>query len=230
MEKRSPALSPIEAKRGSLWMVFQYLLLPQLLMLLIGDTGFQTFCYHLICFFAVLLIFRRPLRSCLPWDLNHWKGIIRVCLLSLFVYYLTGFLIRLLVNALAPTFSNRNDEALMQMAGSSLFLFGVTTILLAPVSEELLFRGLLFGQLVKRNRCLGYLVSSLCFCLIHLVGYLGAYTPMQFFLAFLQYLLPGLILAWSCEKSRSIAAPILIHMVINGISLISILQLCVFIG
>ena len=89
--------------------------------------------------------------------------------------------------------------------------------------EEVLFRGLLFGQLRVKGRWIGYLGSSLCFCLIHLIGYLGKYTLLEFFLALLQYLPAGVILAWSYEKSHSIAAPIFVHMVINGISLISIL-------
>lgn len=223
MEQALPALSSREERLGFLWMAFQYLLLPQLLGALKLPAEVLNFSYHLLCFLAVALLFRNYLRRCLHWALIHWKRFCLVCGLSLAAYYLSGLLFRLLVGALEPTFSNRNDEALLQMAGSSVVLFALTTVLLAPVSEELLFRGLLFGRLAKRNRCLGYLVSSLCFCLIHLLGYLGRYTPLQFFLALVQYLPAGWILAWSQEKAQSVATPILIHMVINGISLVSIL-------
>ena len=223
MEKRVPVLSPAEAKRGFVWMAFQYLLLPQLLAFLDISSDFLNFFYHLSCFLAVSLLFWRYLRECLRWSAANWKKLLLLCGVSLGVYYVTAHLFRLLASALEPAFSNRNDEALLQMAGSSLVLFALTTVLLAPVTEELLFRGLLFGQLTKRNRILGYLISSLCFCLIHLLGYLGTYTPTQLLLALLQYLPAGLILAWSQEKSQSVTVPILIHMAINGISLVSIL-------
>ena len=223
MEKYPPVLSPMEAKRGFVWMAFQYLLLPQLLAYLNIPGALLNFSYHALCFLAVSLIFWKYLRDCLGWSAKNWKKLSFLCVIALSVYYVTAYLFRLLVTGLEPAFSNRNDEALLEMAGSSLVLFALTTLLLAPVTEELLFRGLLFGRLSKRNRVLGYLASSLCFCLIHLMGYLGTYTPMQFFLALLQYLPAGLILAWSQEKSQSVTAPILIHMVINGISLVSIL-------
>ena len=225
MERRFPALSPAAARYGWWWMAFQYLLLPRLLGLLLGDvsTLFLNFCYHLLCFSAVLLIFRHDLPDCLRWAFSHWRRFLLISLLALAAFYAASAVFRLLTSVLQPGFSNRNDEALLGMAGSSLPLFAVTTVLLAPVSEELLFRGLLFGELRVKSRWIGYLASSLCFCLIHLIGYLGKYTLWEFFLALLQYLPAGLILAWSYEKSQSIAAPIFVHMVINGISLVSIL-------
>ena len=223
MEKRIPVLSPTEAKRGFVWMALQYLLLPQLLTFLSIPGEYLNFFYHLSCFLAVSLLFWKYLRDCLSRSARNPKKLFFLCGVSLCVYYVTAFLFQVLVCALEPAFSNRNDEALLEMAGSSLVLFAVTTVLLAPVTEELLFRGLLFGQLSKRSRILGYLGSSLCFCLIHLLGYLGTYTPKQLLLALLQYLPAGLILAWSQEKSQSVTVPILIHMTINAISLVSIL-------
>ena len=42
-------------------------------------------------------------------------------------------------------------------------------------------------------------------------------------LSLVQYLPAGLILAWSYEKSQTLAAPIAIHTIINAISMVQIL-------
>ena len=55
------------------------------------------------------------------------------------------------------------------------------------------------------------------------MGYLGTVTPLQVALSLAQYLPAGWVLAWSFEKSQTLAAPILVHMGINAISMIQIL-------
>ena len=104
-----------------------------------------------------------------------------------------------------------------------MLLTALFTVFLAPLSEECLFRGLLFGQVLKKSRMGAYALSAVCFALIHVMGYLGTYTPLQLVLSLAQYLPAGLILARSFEKSGTIAVPILIHMTINAISMVQIL-------
>ena len=102
-------------------------------------------------------------------------------------------------------------------------LTAISTIFLAPLSEECLFRGLMFGQTLKKSRLGAYALSAACFALIHVMGYLGTYTPLQLVLSLVQYLPAGLVLAWSYEKAGTIAVPILIHMIINAISMVQII-------
>ena len=95
---------------------------------------------------------------------------------------------------------------------SSAFLvaLGVLGIVVAPVTEELLFRGALFGSLRPRigSRAAAVL-SSLLFAAVH--GSLTALAPL-FVLA--------LVLCWVYERSGSLVAPVVVHMLFNATSLL----------
>ena len=80
---------------------------------------------------------------------------------------------------------------------------------------------LIFRNLYGKSHWAAYLVSMLAFALIHILGYAGQYTPLEIFLAVLQYLPAGLCLAWSYTKADTIFAPIAIHATVNFITLTS---------
>ena len=219
-------LSPGRIKALWCWMAFQYLLLPQMVSFALGvfcSDALVNFVYHLLSFLGVVLILGKSLLSSFHRAAIRWKSCLLTIAAALAAYYVCFFGVSALVSRFAPEFGNRNDEAMLRYFAESFPLTAAVTILLAPVTEEVLFRGLLFSGLRRKNRLGAYLVSCLSFAFIHVAGYLGTYSTAQFFLALAQYLPAGLILAWSYEKSQSIAAPIFVHMVINGISLISIL-------
>ena len=83
-------------------------------------------------------------------------------------------------------------------------------VLVAPIVEEILFRGLIYGALEKRLRVSGAIVvSSLLFALVHLqVVY------------FIPIFCLGLVLGWARSKTNSLGLPILIHVLNNGVALI----------
>ena len=118
---------------------------------------------------------------------------------------------------LMPSFFNVNDAAIGQSIRQSFWVMAVGTVLLAPVAEELLYRALLFGAVHRKSRLLAYILSILVFCGIHVVGYIGSYSPTLLAVCFLQYLPGGLVLAWAYEKSGNILTSIAIHMAINAI-------------
>ncbi len=82
--------------------------------------------------------------------------------------------------------------------------------LVGPITEEILFRGLIYGALEKRLRVVGaILVSSSLFAFVHLqVVY------------FLPILCLGMVLGWARWKTGSLGLPILMHILNNGFSLI----------
>jgi membrane protease YdiL (CAAX protease family) len=82
----------------------------------------------------------------------------------------------------------------------------------APISEEVCFRGMLFGGLRERMpRLLAALVSALIFGGLHALTGLSAVPPLIAF---------GFILALLYEKTGSIVPGILLHMLNNSIALI----------
>jgi membrane protease YdiL (CAAX protease family) len=81
-------------------------------------------------------------------------------------------------------------------------------VLLAPVAEELFFRGVVFNAwLRERGRTWAYVGSALLFAAIHL----SVVTVVPIFLL-------GLALAWIYRRTGSLLAPIAMHATVNGIS------------
>ena len=210
-------------------MAFQFLLLPSLLAeaagllpMEISDAALN-FGYYLVSVAAICLIFSVFLRNSLRDAIRNPKRCAMVCALALVVYYAATWAVTRFIGFCDPALYNRNDASIIAMRRQGLVLTAMTIVLLAPVTEECLFRGLIFGQLLEKSRPGAYALSALCFCLLHVMGHLGAYTPFQLALLLLQYAPAGLILAWSYEKSKSIAVPILIHGIINAVSMVQIL-------
>jgi len=82
----------------------------------------------------------------------------------------------------------------------------------APVSEEVCFRGMLFGGLRTRMpRYLAALVSALIFGALHALTGITAVPPLIFF---------GFVLALLYEETGSILPGILLHMLNNSVALI----------
>jgi len=88
-----------------------------------------------------------------------------------------------------------------------------------PVTEECLYRGLIFRNLYGRSPLAAYSFSILAFAVIHILGYVGQYSAAQLAMAFLQYLPAGLCLAWSYVKGDTIFVPIVIHAAINYVTI-----------
>ena len=219
-------LPPGRAKALWCWMAFQYLLLPQMVSFALGvffSDALVNFVYHLLSFLGVVLILGKSLLSSLRRAAIRWKSCALTIAAALAAYYVCFIVVSALVSRFAPDFGNRNDEAMVRYFGESFPLTAAVTVFLAPVTEEILFRGLLFSGLRRKSRLGAYLVSCLSFAFIHVAGYLGTYSTAQLFLALAQYLPAGLILSRSEEKSGTIVVPIAIHMVINAVSLMTIL-------
>jgi sodium transport system permease protein len=82
----------------------------------------------------------------------------------------------------------------------------------APISEEVLFRGMLFGGLRRRlPRIAAALISALVFGALHALTGLSAVPPLIAF---------GFILALLYERTGSIVPGILLHMLNNSVALL----------
>ena len=104
------------------------------------------------------------------------------------------------------------------LRGSS-FLMTLGTVVLVPPVEECLYRGLIFRRLYGVNKWAAYIVSIVVFALIHIIGYIGSYSPLELCMAVLQYLPAGLCLAWAYTKGGTIFAPIFIHAFVNAVGI-----------
>jgi membrane protease YdiL (CAAX protease family) len=170
---------------------------------------------------AVVWIFRSYLWQSLKHGISHWSKLLLAAVIGFAVYYAMIRGLDDLILWLKPEFFNVNDADIAANSRSSFLITAVGTVVLVPLAEETLYRGLIFGGLHQRNRLLAYVLSTLLFSFIHVMGYIGAYPPLQLLLCFAQYIPAGLTLAWSYEFSGSILAPVLIHTAVNAIAIYS---------
>ena len=94
----------------------------------------------------------------------------------------------------------------------------IVLLLLAPVVEEVLFRGLVFGNLRSKSRVGAYAASCLLFALLHVWQFAVAGQDGASFLLMLQYLVPGVVLAWVYERSGTLWTAIALHAGVNALS------------
>jgi tetratricopeptide (TPR) repeat protein len=85
----------------------------------------------------------------------------------------------------------------------------LSIVVVGPIVEEILFRGLIYGALEKRLRVSGaILISSFLFALVHLqVVY------------FIPIFCLGVVLGWARWKANSLGLSMLLHVLNNGIAL-----------
>ena len=207
------------------WLAVQMLVLPSLISSIAAPWGSAAvnFCYHLVSLLAVTVIFRRYLKQELRNFTAGFKKVLPVIAVSLAVYYVAGEVLLCLITAIDPGFRNVNDDSVAVLRQGNLALTAVMTVALAPVSEECLFRGLIFGCARKHSRWAAYVVSAVAFGALHVMGYVGSFGAVKLLLCFAQYLPAGLVLAAAMEKTDSIVTAMCIHAIINAVSMIGIL-------
>lgn len=171
--------------------------------------------YGAFNFIVVALIFRRYLSKSFR-AIGHYPGRFCAALFGGFGIYQIGTpLVTMLTELICPTLENVNNASLVTMGRTGKLEMLVYAVLLVPMVEECLFRGLLFTSIRRRSRAAAYAVSIAVFSGIHVLGYIGAYPIGMLALCFLQYIPAGFALAWALEFSGSIWASIGIHTLAN---------------
>lgn len=173
-------------------------------------------CYYAINILTILLVFRRFLKENLK--LVRWKKTVAAAGIALAAYFAVSMQVNGIILALYPEFANQNNNTIMGMLDMSPVFVLIMSVILAPIVEETLFRGLIFGNLLRVNDILAYLITILGFAAIHVVGYIGVLTPLEILLSILQYVPASLVLCACYQITDSIITPILLHSVINLIA------------
>ncbi len=94
----------------------------------------------------------------------------------------------------------------------------IVSIFLAPIAEEVLFRGVAFGGLRRKSRLAAYIVSFLIYAFYCVWSRVFGGFGWDLLIDFLYYLPASLALCWCYEKGGSIWSSILLHVLINILS------------
>ncbi len=98
------------------------------------------------------------------------------------------------------------DETMLDLIRESYWAAAIALVVMAPVTEELFFRGLVLrGFRLRYSRKKAIVLSALLFAITHL-------TPNQFLSAFAI----GLFLAWIVLETGSLWLALFVHAVANG--------------
>jgi hypothetical protein len=163
--------------------------------------------------------FRRYLNASFSEFLHNFFRSVRAIISGGFWIYLLNFAVALLYYYAIREVPNPNDAQVYDMLLENSHATVVIAVLLGPLVEETIFRGLIFGGIRKKNRLLAYAVSSLLFGLLHIWQFAVIYSDWSLLILILQYIPPALGLAWCYEKSGTIWSSVLLHMFINGLSM-----------
>jgi len=218
-----PGLSTAEQVAGFCYLPFFVILLSLGIQWLSGLLDLRltelqiNVAYFVINCIMIWVIFHnfliRSFRAIRFWEL------VQALILGFCLYYAGNLLFGWIVNLLGLTITSFNDQTVMGLISQNKWVMGICAVVLAPIVEETLVRGLLFGVIRRSSRILAYAVTILFFAVMHVWQYLALYDFREVLLAALQYIPAGIALGWTYEKSNTVWAPILLHMTINAISM-----------
>ena len=217
-------LTQKETRNGLIYMAISLIALPWLLSegnAFLADplsTTKVNFLYYFINFAVMVWLCRKFLGQSLKYALKIPFPVIWYGILGYLGAKALGELLGILTLLIYPDFSNVNDQTIISMLQDDSRLIICGTVFLVPVVEELFFRGLIFRNLAGRNHVAAYLVSMVLFSLLHVAGYIGAYSPLHLLLCFLQYLPASFCLCWCYCQTGTIITPIFMHALTNAMS------------
>ena len=228
MKKSKPlyiSMSRSEKILGWLYMAFSLLALPSLLFRFNGkltdpmNEEMLNFVFYLTNFLFILCIFHRFLKDSLVAAWRDIWNFIQAVVLGYVAYLAGSEALSWITTYLLPSFSNVNDASISAMVDANYSLMAVSVILLVPLAEEVLYRGLIFRNLLSSSKVAAYLVSMAAFAAVHVLGYIGSESVTTLAVCFIQYLPAGLCLAWTYTKADNIFAPIAVHAIVNAMAI-----------
>ena len=174
--------------------------------------------YYYILFAVTIIIFHGFLARTSRHLMDNLGGACKTAAAGLVGLYGLNELVYRLTNLIFTNRTNLNDTTISAQIDDAPHMTLLIVIFLAPFVEEVLFRGLVFGNLKSRSRALAYVVSCLLFALLHVWQFAVVKQDVTYFLLMIQYLVPGLVLAWAYDHSGTLWASIGLHAAANALS------------
>ena len=174
--------------------------------------------YYYILFAVTIIIFHGFLARTSRYLMDNLGGACKTAAAGLVGLYGLNELVYRLTNLIFTNRTNLNDTTISAQIDDAPHMTLLIVIFLAPFVEEVLFRGLVFGNLKSRSRALAYVVSCLLFALLHVWQFAVVKQDVTYFLLMIQYLVPGLVLAWAYDHSGTLWASIGLHAAVNALS------------
>jgi len=194
------------------------------------------FSVYLVGLVIILLLAKPYLLQDLESSRNNTKKFFVFIGQGILIYYVGNVIGNILTELLGITGDSENQKTIVALLQSKyVAIVLLTTVILAPLIEEIVFRKAFFDLLSKKtkmNSITIIVVSGISFAMIHFVMAIldillseqGLGALLSELIYIIPYFISGLVLGYIYEKSeRNILVPITIHMLNNILSAILIL-------
>ena len=232
-KKSAPNITPREQAAGTVFFVVYLVVLPfattplfrlaEILLDVTISSAMRSVIYYYLLFAVTLVIFHRFLARTCRNLADNLGASVQTLLAGLVGLYGLNELMYRLTRLLAGNRTNLNDTTISAQIDTAPHMTLLIVIFLAPFVEEVLFRGLVFGNLKGKSRPVAYGLSCVLFALLHVWQFAVVNQDLTYFLLMLQYLVPGLVLCWVYDRTGTLWTSIGLHALANALSVWSLL-------
>lgn len=214
---------------GVIILLLHVFVIPRLVSLVFSDAGISGMTYaklnlicYLVSFILLLLCTGRYLKAMFSYTFSNIGRFFSSLLLGFLLYYALTILLNTMVLEHVQHVSNPNEVAINSVVSADKAPFIFLALVFAPIVEETLFRGVIFGFFRNKFRnavFLSYIVSFILFAIYHLWSYMLSGLSVGLLINILQYLPASIALAYSYERSGSVCTSIILHCIINAVAM-----------
>ena len=197
-------------------------LIGKLFGIVISD-GVRNAAYYYILFALTVVAFGEYLGRSARVMLDHLRTALLSVGLGLVAFYGLNEIVWRGMKLFDLGRDNLNDQAILTRIGAAPYSTVFIVVFLAPVVEEAVFRGYVFGNLRETSRAAAYIISGLLFAFLHVWQFVVLNHDFSYLLIMVQYFVPGLVMAWTFERSGSLWGSILLHCTVNALSVWSVM-------
>ena len=209
----TPDCTKTEVGLGLVWLVIHMFVCPMLLSLLPQDTDpvMANALYYGVSLAVTLTFGMKLLRREFDHLLDRKFHCVKGFLAAYLFWYAMSLVMVAILTALNQSQDLPNDMAMDVLAQQNFRVTLTLSVIVAPILEEILFRGILFQSIRKHSRLWAYVASIAMFGLYHVWQFAYLYQDWTYLLYALQYIPITLALTWSYEHTGSLWVPIFFH-------------------
>lgn len=166
--------------------------------------------YEASILFIVIYAYKDELKQAISkFKLSYIKEYIKYWILILVLMLISNNIVSMFTTAEVAT----NQEIIIETLKKAPIYILITTILIAPLLEELIFR-FCIKKIIPKPSIIYILVSGLLFGSMHVVLTLEHISDLLFIIP---YSIPGIIFAYLYNKTDNILIPASLHFIHNGV-------------
>lgn len=207
-----------------LYLPIHVFLMPTLLGMLFQFAGISytamqlNTCYYAVSTLIVFVLSFRFLRRSFDVLCDRLWGVLFTVVVAYFLQQALTYLVTIIELPFGINGDNQNNAAVQDMLEYGYgTMFGIV-VFLAPITEEVLFRGAVFGTLRRKSRIWAYVITILLFGLLHVWQFVLMEDDWMYLIHVIDYIPATWALCWVYERTGTIWSPIALHMLVNAIS------------